>query len=239
MSDSMSTMPLIEKNRESSSENIPSINYTKGDVESQQLNKVLNYENPIQRYNQVINEYNNQINQVDGITLQKLKDSFLVGWFNKIFSQPTSRWIIAIFFLLASGLNVLLFLLFLVTFFIYLSNYSIHSKNESKVPDPFLKMIYCEEMCEQLNVSWYYFKLNVEEMNNFSFNFDTMKYIKDRIKDSIVEFMVYDIRFYENYTSFLKVKGRFIRWMFVALLLIGINAAVVVLLYDIIIDKNL
>lgn len=36
-------------------------------------------------------------------------------------------------------------------------------------------------------------------MGNFSFNFDTMNFIKEKIVDSVVEFMVYDVVFFENY----------------------------------------
>ena len=73
--------------------------------------------------------------------------------------------------------------------------------------------------------------LACKEMGNFSFNFDTMNFIKEKIVDSVVEFMVYDVVFFENYAQFHKVKFRFTRWILGSLLMIGMNALMVFVIY--------
>lgn len=74
-------------------------------------------------------------------------------------------------------------------------------------------------------------------MDNFSFNFDTMNFIKDRMNESTVEFMVYDIDFYKDYIQFLRVKIYFARWIIACLILIGMNLLVLFFLYELWLDN--
>lgn len=115
----------------------------------------------IARYNRVISHYNNPINTINSILLEPLSESAFLNWILRIFLKKDYRIGLSLFLLVCSGLNILFFLLVLVGFALYLLRVRKFMQNEDRVVDPFMKMIFSQEICESLNVHFHYFKINV------------------------------------------------------------------------------
>ena len=74
--------------------------------------------------------------------------------------------------LLGCGINVVFLLVILLAFFIYLKNEAIFKRNQLSVRDPFMKMIFSEEICLSMNVDFHYFRIDFKGKfycNNFPF----------------------------------------------------------------------
>ena len=158
---------------------------------------------PISRYNKVVENYNDPINREKEIYLKKACSVF----FYRCWIILQLKIVLCFLFIyVIPYLNVLTFLMNLLTLIVQESAIRVANSNQRRMEDPFQHMVYSPIMCERYSAPYLYFEVDEEQLESFRFLPEVKANLKARQRnyEGKIMFMVYNNEFLAWYHNIKK-----------------------------------